>query len=704
MKVCSLRLFVLLPALSFVQGSIPFNFISWARAFQSCSLQIVLAQWIDPDAVPFPVLSQPYKLVRITQSFAAKRTYIGHSYSPHINCQASFIYEVSTDVLEFLLAGSLHMLGPANKYIFVYTFDPKLTNEGVQALYNDFNLLIDFTRLYILHVEQEEQRRTGKNPTFVRVQTACPEKFGIVRICSVNIRSFAFLEEFETERNARMKAIPYYPFALVPARRRSFYMSVWTDDANDDVEVKVNKEILRSILRGFSNQSIDYDTNFQTLNPDELKRRARMESGPLKLTGGASTFIPTEEQAFGFITCYEEPDTVSIRVYIDPLTFQVWLCTVLSSTFLAVVLFNIFKVGSTFLDTQANLLFVLIDQYIPLNEGKHGKLMGQAKYHYHCRQTVAILLTLWLLTALTLSNAYRGILTANVAAPVPTIGVDTFEELHANGFELYSPLESIVRQYATSPWMWSRLLEKHAEIMAKNLDGVFAKPAVGLTTFGRHLSILHDKMQSSRKFDRVHFKYLWKDVYKNYLEMLRLPQGFPDTTMEQVVGSCGKTAFVERFHRLSDFVPPPELSAKWLNENGEPKLRVGSESILKEQHGWLFSMDFKGGRLLSTAMRRLMAEAGIHNWLSKRNKYVRHSTLGYLLGIRTKNVSSLRLIANLIQGLFILYASLLVAALLAFAAELSLHICKRCSLSISVKPAASKVYSSEQNPKSSERK
>ena len=93
--------------------------------------------------------------------------------------------------------------------------------------------------------------------------------------------------------------------------------------------------------------------------------------------------------------------------------------------------------------------------------------------------------------------------------------------------------------------------------------------------------------------------------------MLWLPKAFPNVTIEQVVASCGKTAYVENVHDISYLGPPPALCDKWRNPNCDLKFRFGRERLLNEQQVWLFAQDFKGGGLLSSAFRRLTAEAGI---------------------------------------------------------------------------------------------
>ena len=656
-----LAIFSLL-SISSAQNSIPFNFIPWTRAFRDCSLHLMLAEQVNLDTLPFQAMEQPYQLVRITQQFLEKDIHEGPPYTHHIQCKASFIYEVTTNHLELGLAGSLNFGGPLVKYIFLLTQRPKVVvGSVVRKLYGDPDLLIDFTRLYVLRVDQARSIKTG----FLRVQvfTVCPHEARTVQVCPVETATLA-VADLEFERRGRMKEIPYCPLAMVPHHGRTFYDSVWTDFGSDNVDVKVNKEMLRSIHLGFSNQSIDYHVSRKTLAPAQLSRRSRIYRGELRLTPGAAMFIPTHQQAFGFITCYEQSDQIAFHVYLEPFTWPVWLSTGLTSALLAFVLVKMFRAGSKFLIVYVNLILALMDQY--------SELKGSGIKQKYVQKWKAVLLGLWLVAALTLSNAYRGILTANVAAPVPTIGIETFEQLHAQGFELYSPLPISIRVYASSPRLWKLVLEKFREVIGERSNDSSGL-AVGLTVFGTELKVRRASIQHSKHVDYLHAKNLWKDAYDQYLKMLRLPKDFPNVTIEQVVSSCRKSAYVDYVHELSDFEPALGLSGKWRNPNGDIKFRFGSEQLLNEQQGWLFAQDFKGGGLLSSAFRRLSAEAGIYAALLKRFKVMRRASLGYLLGVAGTNCSPIPLDSNLVQGLFILYGILLLAACIAFVVELSAY-------------------------------
>jgi hypothetical protein len=195
-----------------------------------------------------------------------------------------------------------------------------------------------------------------------------------------------------------------------------------------------------------------------------------------------------------------------------------------------------------------------------------------------------VLLISLIFPALVITNSYKSIVTTDLTAPFVSTRVNTFEEAVKRGYKILPPV------YA------------HLKSIQRKRRYVYISPL--------QLSLqsdINNLQKQNNQAERLRKKL------KGILNLIGVPDGFPNVTFEMEIGKCNKSIYVNYYIPLNYF---------WMEilSNGDTvsPLYIGKDSFQEELYSWsIESMEWD-----RTDMVRTRVSAISHSGIAQHLEYV----------------------------------------------------------------------------------
>jgi len=406
-----------------------------------------------------------------------------------------------------------------------------------------------------------------------------------------------------------------------------------------------------------------------TINNKGIRRSQRYPEVRFKHTilYPAHHFLPCFQTYINFITCNRPGEKFwqDFSVYLRPLDIWTWLSFITTVFAIAVIIFLylilfVFEKSSwTNIRRSAWLSFfipiaIVFENYCP-------PAWTQNKI------SIKALMILWLQLSTILTNVYRGIVTTNVIASVPSPEFQSFGQLVQHNITLYSPLvpatDRLFRRLAKYKFGTKE------QVFPKRLfkpNGDIANTYLAIPSFINELGLLYneffDAENQQKSQQNKSFKYEQDlKMFHQLIHRIRTPPNFPFNSIEMEVSNCAGSAFMDFQHTLDTFRP--------VFRNGVKTFTFGKEKALQHSFGW--KLGFKDGDGIKSVLIPLI-ESGIHERLRNLwNALDLHGQSLRALNVRrkTKKPKKISLFSNILT-IFVTWGALALTSLLLFCLEL----------------------------------
>lgn len=251
--------------------------------------------------------------------------------------------------------------------------------------------------------------------------------------------------------------------------------------------------------------------------------------GTVWLDGNSGSAMYVDDAKMQFITCDGiEEGHISILGYFSAFDMYTWIFLFGIASASAIVL-NITQIKEN--DEKGFTVWlpltVLFEQGVDIGK----------------RMSSTFILTVWLLTGIVISNAYRGQNITDLSSPVPPVPLKTFLDLTRRNFTLYSVVDDV---FDVDAWGW--LKQDENETFEDMLDGNSNSPA-----FFELLRNPRNPAFAKEISKHVHV-YTEREMVKNIYG-----QSTPEAYLNFIT-VCSKTAYVT----WSNEIPKSELILKRL--------------------------------------------------------------------------------------------------------------------------------------------
>jgi len=308
-------------------------------------------------------------------------------------------------------------------------------------------------------------------------------------------------------------------------------------------------------------------------------RIAKSNKVKSQTTKDSYTMISTN--AFVFISCQALNDgVISFKAFYTPYQLKAWISIFI--TFVVTSLFwsLIFVVSSRpYAYAQYFIIPLILIEQVP-----------QISVHLTKRPCINMTILMWLLTGVILTNAYKGIVTVDMCAPMPKLYATTAEELIQYNFTLYMDLTPIGKYHRLEH------LERNFKHTAENVTS----PSSSETVFGFATTF------SNETFDKKGL------LYDKLLEMTRFPLSKHTVdNVELEIFDCNKTAYLAEESTIESKFYHMERSIKTGNS-----FQKGCQRFMITHDLWQMSSrvakEYLRGRL-----EHLLGSGIFHWWLGR---------------------------------------------------------------------------------------
>ncbi|CAL8146114.1 unnamed protein product [Orchesella dallaii] len=313
--------------------------------------------------------------------------------------------------------------------------------------------------------------------------------------------------------------------------------------------------------------------------------------GPVTNLTSNIAIIDMQSSSYNFLTCEHSKASISVFIYFQPFQWDVWallLITIPVTTFCIykttfwVLLDNRISSGSIILTLTA----LLLNTIVTTNE------LCRKKY-------LRLFFTVWLLTSIIISNAYRGDTLAKTTAPAESKKIEKFSQL--KGFNLFT---KVTCRYSTEEAIsiilyCSEIGSDMFYLLIKNLMPIdFIEVQQDFFKKSHNISSTLEKFKFHSSLDKetakTFFQLKFKPVHNN-------------SDPEVPLSSCNKTAFVDDSNEIRKL----QWSLRKKCHGSNFKYYSGKERFIQKSTSWYIQES--GGYYMKRRMSYL-SESGIYNF------------------------------------------------------------------------------------------
>jgi hypothetical protein len=282
------------------------------------------------------------------------------------------------------------------------------------------------------------------------------------------------------------------------------------------------------------------------------------------------------------LTCDGKEEYLSFRAYASPFAPSLWaglILTLLLLSFIHKAFLHVKMRGGR--GTGAG-----VDLLVPSIFLEQPPQFLKALLNY---KSFNVLLISLLFSALVITNSYKSIVTTDLTAPFVSTRVNTFEEAVKRGYKILPPVHEHLKSIKKSRYFtWKRLLNMSP--LKRSLQW--------------NIEYLQKQNNESEKLLRK---------LRGILNLLEIPDGFPNVTFEMEIGKCNTSIYVN-YHLPLNYFRMEILS----NGDTVSPLYIGKDSFLKELYTWsILRMEWDRTDMVRTRVRAIF-----HSGLSQYLEYV----------------------------------------------------------------------------------
>jgi hypothetical protein len=336
------------------------------------------------------------------------------------------------------------------------------------------------------------------------------------------------------------------------------------------------------------------------------------------------------EETYKFLTCDGKEEYLSFRAYVAPFAPSLWaglLLTllVLSSTHRAFVYMKIKGSRGAAVDLLVpSIFFEQPPQFL-------NALLGYKSFN--------VLLISLIFPALIITNSYKSIVTTDLTAPFISTRVDTFEEAVKRGYKILPPiLYGHMMYFKEYEFPTTKKTREHL------LNTFLNRSSLTQSLWSRLDLLRNNESEKPRR------------KLRGMLNLIGVPDGFPNVTFEMEILKCNKSIYVNYYLPLNYFRMETLSNGATVNP-----LYMGKDSFLKELYTWsIENMEWDRTEMVRTRVSAI-SHSGIFQYLeyvykfSKMEAEARRVERKIRLAVEDKDaVRPLTLESNLLS-IFVIY-------------------------------------------------